>query len=99
MHHLLYNSGNKKKCAGRNKKRLGDLCLLANLSYDALSHYAAAVDGLRSANDLLWLAGALEGICAATIICKSNCHISYKLITINIDYSVQRYTSIRTVVL
>ncbi|EDV20405.1 uncharacterized protein TRIADDRAFT_31873 [Trichoplax adhaerens] len=65
------DSGYKKKCAGRNKKRLGDLCLLANLSYDALSHYAAAVDGLRSANDLLWLASALEGICAATIICKS----------------------------
>lgn len=80
MHHLFHNSGNKKKCAARNKKRLGDLCLLANLSYDALSHYTAAVDGLRSANDLLWLAGALEGICAATIICKSNYYISHMVV-------------------
>ena len=57
----------KKRCLGRIKKNLGDLSLLAGLPCDALTHYTAAIDVLKSVSDWLWLAAAIEGQCVASL--------------------------------
>ena len=41
--------------------------MLAGLPQEALSQYLIAGEYLRSANDVLWLAGAFEGQCAASL--------------------------------
>ena len=53
----LDSRSNKKRCAGRARKQQGDLCLQAGLPFDAIVHYIAAAELLRSANDWLWLGG------------------------------------------
>ncbi|GFO45747.1 trafficking protein particle complex subunit 9, partial [Plakobranchus ocellatus] len=58
----------KKKCTGRLRKHLGDLCLQAAMPGDAILHYNTALDLLRSVNDFLWMAGCLEGLCCANVI-------------------------------
>ncbi|CAH1247732.1 TRAPPC9 [Branchiostoma lanceolatum] len=57
----------RKRCQGRMRKYSGDLCLLAGLTQEALLHYQASADILKSANDWLWLAAAFEGTCAASV--------------------------------
>lgn len=42
--------------------------MLAGLPQDALSQYLIAGEHLRAANDVLWLAGSLEGQCAASLV-------------------------------
>ena len=42
--------------------------MLAGLHQDALSQYLIALEHLRAANDILWLAGSLEGQCAASVV-------------------------------
>ena len=42
--------------------------MLVGLPQDALSQYLIAGEHLRVVNDLLWLAGALEGQCAASLV-------------------------------
>lgn len=49
-------------------KHLGDLCLQAGLPADALNHYHAASETLRSINDLLWLGSKKKII----IFCRAN---------------------------
>uniref|UniRef100_A0A8C5KYJ0 Trafficking protein particle complex 9 n=1 Tax=Jaculus jaculus TaxID=51337 RepID=A0A8C5KYJ0_JACJA len=49
----------KKRCQGRMRKHVGDLCLQAGMLQDALVHYHMSVELLRSVNDFLWLGGAL----------------------------------------
>ncbi|KAF4022203.1 hypothetical protein G4228_013995 [Cervus hanglu yarkandensis] len=58
----------KKRCQGRMRKHVGDLCLQAGMLQDSLVHYHVAVELLRSVNDFLWLGGALttNGINADT---------------------------------
>ncbi|XP_060915300.1 trafficking protein particle complex subunit 9 isoform X2 [Labrus mixtus] len=58
----------KKRCQGRMRKHVGDLCLQANMLQDALVHYHMAVELLRGVNDFLWLGAALEGLCSASVI-------------------------------
>ncbi|XP_035377781.1 trafficking protein particle complex subunit 9 isoform X1 [Electrophorus electricus] len=58
----------KKRCQGRTRKHVGDLCLQAGMLQDALVHYHMAVELLRSVNDFLWLGAALEGLCSASVI-------------------------------
>eukprot|EP00794_Sanderia_malayensis_P011960 gene11960-13197_t len=58
----------KRKCLGRNRKLLGDLCLLSGLYQDALYHYNHASENLRMVSDYLWMGAALEGLCATSII-------------------------------
>ncbi|XP_066524848.1 trafficking protein particle complex subunit 9 [Hoplias malabaricus] len=58
----------KKRCQGRMRKHVGDLCLQAAMLQDALVHYHMAVELLRSVNDFLWLGAALEGLCSASVI-------------------------------
>lgn len=57
----------RKKCLGRMRKHIADLSLLAGLPSEALTHYCAAIDQLRGVSDWLWLAGALEGQCVASL--------------------------------
>lgn len=47
----------KKRCQGRMRKHVGDLCLQAGMLQDALVHYHMAVELLRGVNDFLWLGG------------------------------------------
>nr|XP_046219961.1 trafficking protein particle complex subunit 9-like [Oncorhynchus gorbuscha] len=58
----------KKRCQGRMRKHVGDLCLQAGMLQDALVHYHMAVELLCSVNDFLWLGAALEGLCSASVI-------------------------------
>jgi hypothetical protein len=64
----------KKRLHERLRKWMGDLCLQVCSPVDAIEHFAASINEARvtgksvSAGDLLWLAGALEGFIAATLI-------------------------------
>ncbi|XP_067414413.1 trafficking protein particle complex subunit 9 isoform X2 [Emydura macquarii macquarii] len=58
----------KKRCQGRMRKHVGDLCLQAGMLQDSLVHYHMAVELLRAVNDFLWLGAALEGLCSASVI-------------------------------
>ncbi|KAL3044285.1 hypothetical protein OYC64_004015 [Pagothenia borchgrevinki] len=58
----------KKRCQGRMRKHVGDLCLQAGMLQDALVHYHMSVELLRGVNDFLWLGAALEGLCSASVI-------------------------------
>uniref|UniRef100_A0A8D0V8X6 Trafficking protein particle complex subunit 9 n=1 Tax=Sus scrofa TaxID=9823 RepID=A0A8D0V8X6_PIG len=51
----------KKRCQGRMRKHVGDLCLQAGMLQDSLVHYHMAVEFLRSVNDFLWLGGLSPG--------------------------------------
>ena len=62
----------KRRSLGRSRKYAGDMSLLTGLPQDALCHYGIAVEHLRSIGDALWLAGALEGQCAASAIMNSS---------------------------
>ena len=53
------------------KKHIGDLCLVAGVPQDAIFHYSVAIDLLRSIGDSLWLCGSYEGLCAASLLCRS----------------------------
>ncbi len=55
---------NRRRTSGRFKKHLGDLSLMCGLPREAYDYYEQAADVLRSCNDWLWLANALEGVCA-----------------------------------
>ncbi|XP_036779007.2 trafficking protein particle complex subunit 9 isoform X7 [Manis pentadactyla] len=59
----------KKRCQGRMRKHVGDLCLQAGALQDSLVHYHMSVELLRSVNDFLWLGAALEGLCSASVVC------------------------------
>ena len=69
---FIDNRTTKRKTIGRSKKYTGDLCMLAGLPQEALSQYLIAGEHLRAANDLLWLAGTLEGQCAASLAFITN---------------------------
>lgn len=58
----------RKRCVGRLKKQLGDLCLQVGLVGEAAQHYSQAAEILKACNDWLWLAGCLEGSCAASAV-------------------------------
>lgn len=58
----------RKRCVGRLKKQLGDLCLQVGLVGEAAQHYTQAAEILKACNDWLWLAGCLEGSCAASAV-------------------------------
>jgi hypothetical protein len=66
----------KKKSLARMRKNMGDLCLLIGSPAEALSNYAAAVEQLRSSQDLLWLSAALEGQCIASLALLNSSSVS-----------------------
>jgi uncharacterized protein HemY len=53
----LESKNNKRRADARLKKQLGDLSLQAGLASEAITHYQAAIEILKSVNDWLWLAG------------------------------------------
>ncbi|KDR24045.1 NIK- and IKBKB-binding protein-like protein [Zootermopsis nevadensis] len=64
----LESRSNRKRCVGRMTKHLGDLSLQAGLATEALSYYSSAIDILKAVGDWLWLGGAYEGLCAASVV-------------------------------
>ncbi|GLG96735.1 Protein brunelleschi, partial [Gryllus bimaculatus] len=64
----LESRTNRKRCVGRMTKHLGDLSLQSGLYAEALNYYTSACEVLRSVNDWLWLGGALEGLCATSVV-------------------------------
>lgn len=58
----------KRRCMGRLRKHLGDLCLQAGLPGEAILHYQTALDMLRTVNDFLWMGGCYEGLCSASVV-------------------------------
>ena len=63
----MESRNNRKRVLGRLKKHLGDLSLQAGLLAEAWNYYQVAGDVLRPANDWLWLAASLEGLCAVSV--------------------------------
>ena len=51
--------------AGRLRKKMGDVALMVSEFDEAVLHYGTAIDVARGDRDFLWLAAALEGLCAA----------------------------------
>ena len=64
----LDSRANKKRIYGRYQKYLGDLNLICDRILEAYEHYQLAADALRSCNDWIWLAGAMEGLCAISVM-------------------------------
>ncbi|CAG2211007.1 TRAPPC9 [Mytilus edulis] len=58
----------RKKCQGRLRKHLADLCLQAGISGEAILHYETAIDILKPVNDWLWIGACFEGLCSASVI-------------------------------
>ncbi|KAI6240334.1 hypothetical protein M3Y99_00465100 [Aphelenchoides fujianensis] len=58
----------RKKCVGRLRKQSADFAMLAGLPSTALDLYQAAIEHLKSAGDLLWLAAAYDGWATAAIV-------------------------------
>ncbi|XP_052763797.1 trafficking protein particle complex subunit 9-like [Mya arenaria] len=83
----------KKKCQGRFRKHLADLCLLAGMPGEAMLHYSTALDTLKPVNDWLWMAGCYEGLCAAAVITQygsNNSHLQPASIRRNQSFSTKR---------
>lgn len=72
---LLYLRHYKKRCQGRMRKHVGDLCLQAGMLQDALVHYHMAVELLRAVNDFLWLGGKSREWCLFIRI-RQNCYLA-----------------------
>lgn len=64
----MESRNNRKRVLGRQKKHLGDLSLQAGLPAEAWNYYQVGCDVLRPANDWLWLAGCLEGLCSVSVL-------------------------------
>nr|XP_054752929.1 trafficking protein particle complex subunit 9-like isoform X1 [Lytechinus pictus] len=58
----------RRRVQGRMRKHIGDLSLMAGMTQDAFVHYQTAYEILKGANDWLWMAACLEGMCAASVI-------------------------------
>eukprot|EP00271_Cylindrocystis_brebissonii_P001330 TRINITY_DN11609_c0_g1_i1.p1 TRINITY_DN11609_c0_g1~~TRINITY_DN11609_c0_g1_i1.p1 ORF type:complete len:1279 (+),score=268.61 TRINITY_DN11609_c0_g1_i1:228-4064(+) len=58
----------KKRRLGRIQKAIGDYCLLAGSPRDAHEHYLSGLELAKAGNDLLWHAGAQEGITSAIVV-------------------------------
>lgn len=52
----------KKRKAGRMRKRLADICLLAGAVKDARLHATAAIEACKGNSDWLWLGCAYEAL-------------------------------------
>ncbi|EFO24879.2 hypothetical protein LOAG_03607 [Loa loa] len=60
----------RKKCIGRLRKQVADYTLMTGLPTLAMDSYQSAIEFLKQANDLLWLAAAYEGWACAAIVAK-----------------------------
>ena len=62
----------KKQQLGRVQKSIGDHCLLAGSPEDAHDHYMTATDLARQSGDIIWHAGAIEGLVASLVVQHEN---------------------------
>lgn len=53
------NRSFKRKCQGRLRKHLADLCLQADRPGEAILHYQTSLDILKTVNDSLWIGGCI----------------------------------------
>ncbi|XP_076437986.1 trafficking protein particle complex subunit 9-like isoform X2 [Babylonia areolata] len=83
----------KKKCMGRLRKHLGDLCLQAGLPGEAILHYQTSLDLLRSVNDFLWMGACYEGLCSASVVLTKAHSKPAPALRRNQSFSVKRGTS------
>lgn len=58
----------KRKCQGRLRKHLADLCLQADRPGEAILHYQTSLDILKTVNDSLWIGACYEGLCSSSVI-------------------------------
>jgi hypothetical protein len=58
----------RKRCQGRLRKFLGDLCLLAGVPSEAIAHYQTASDILRNSADWLWLGGMTVSVSCSNFV-------------------------------
>ena len=70
----MESRNNRKRVLGRLKKHLADVSLQAGLMAEAWNYYQVAADVLRPANDWLWLAASLEGLCAVSVVLQEQQH-------------------------
>uniref|UniRef100_A0A5K4E984 Trs120/TRAPPC9 N-terminal domain-containing protein n=1 Tax=Schistosoma mansoni TaxID=6183 RepID=A0A5K4E984_SCHMA len=80
----------QKRATGRFKKYLGDICLQLGDLEMAQIQYNLAIEHLKPINDTLWIAGALEGLCAVAMCQHSSDHSS-NLGTTRSKFLQQRY--------
>ncbi|CAH8464971.1 unnamed protein product [Schistosoma guineensis] len=66
----------QKRATGRFKKYLGDIFLQLGDLEMAQIQYNLALEHLKPINDTLWIAGALEGLCAVAMCQHSSDHSS-----------------------
>ncbi|KAH8851666.1 Trafficking protein particle complex subunit 9 [Schistosoma japonicum] len=62
----------QKRATGRSRKYLGDVFLQLGDLEMAQIQYNLAIEHLKPINDNLWIAGALEGLCAVAM-CQHSC--------------------------
>ncbi|VBB33958.1 unnamed protein product, partial [Acanthocheilonema viteae] len=60
----------RKKCIGRLRKQVADYTLITGLPTLAMDSYQSAIEFLKQANDLLWLAAAYEGWACSAMVAK-----------------------------
>ena len=77
----------KKRKAGRMRKRLADICMLAGAVKDARLHAAAAIETCKSNSDWLWLASAYE---ALSVLQSAN-HESSELVSVSVGEAMSNY--------
>ncbi|KAK7475910.1 hypothetical protein BaRGS_00032878 [Batillaria attramentaria] len=82
----------RRKCMGRLRKHLADLCLQAGLPGEAILHYQTSLDLLRAVNDFLWMGACYEGICSASVVLTFPRNNPAALRR-NLSFSVKRGTS------
>ncbi|KAL8584214.1 hypothetical protein ACOMHN_034900 [Nucella lapillus] len=83
----------RRKCMGRLRKHLGDLCLQAGLPGEAILHYQTSLDLLRSVNDFLWMGGCYEGLCSASVVLTQAHSKPNPSLRRNQSFSIKRGTS------
>ncbi|VDN03575.1 unnamed protein product [Thelazia callipaeda] len=80
----------RKKCIGRLRKQVADYTLLTGLPTLAMDSYQSAIECLKQANDLLWLAAAYEGWSCAAMAVKYDLTKEYSSFS-----GMQRFLSLK----
>jgi hypothetical protein len=77
----------KKRKAGRMRKRLADICLLAGSVKDARLNVTAAIEACKNNSDWLWLGSAYE----ALAVLQSVSHESFDAVAVSIGEAMANY--------
>ncbi|XP_029650274.1 trafficking protein particle complex subunit 9 [Octopus sinensis] len=83
----------KKKCTGRLRKHLADLCLQAGLPGEAILHYQTSLDILKTVNDWLWIGACYEGLSSSSVILTYPQQTGSPTLRRNLSFCVKRSKS------